>query len=210
MTAAEHVVNATTRVRDYLNMPTKTEQNSTIPVIREIENRIYVIRGRRVMLDSDLAEIYQVETRVLKQAVRRNRNRFPEDFMIELSEAEIAALESSRSQSVILNKGGLRRGQNIKYAPFGFTEHGAVMLASVLNSPTAVEASIVVVRAFVKLRSILSLHKDLAKRIDQLAKVAVDHEKEFDVVFQLLGEIMHDPKYLKTKIGFIETKRKKK
>jgi hypothetical protein len=84
------------------------------------------------------------------------------------------------------------------------------MLASVLNSPTAVEASIVVVRAFVKLRSILSLHRDLAKRIDQLAKVAVHHENEFDVVFQLLGEIMNDPKYLKRKIGFVETRKKKK
>lgn len=84
------------------------------------------------------------------------------------------------------------------------------MLASVLNSSTAVEASIVVVRAFVKMRSILALHKDLAKRIDQLSKVAVNHDREFDVVFQLLGEIMGDPKYLKRKIGFIEPKKKKK
>ncbi len=190
-------------------MPTKIEQNSAIAVIERIEGRIYNIRGQRVMLDSDLADIYKVETRVLKQAVRRNIHRFPEDFMIELSEAEIAALDSSRSQSVTLKKGESRRGRNIKYAPFAFTEHGAVMLASILNSLTAVEASILVVRAFVKMRSILSLHKDLAKRVDQLTKVAIDHENEFEVVFQLLGEIMHDPKHLKRKIGFLEAKKKK-
>ncbi|CAN5305981.1 ORF6N domain-containing protein [soil metagenome] len=191
-------------------MPMKTEQNSTMTVIDRIEEKIYVVRGQRVMLDSDLADIYHVETRVLKQAVRRNRHRFPEDFMFELSDEEITTLDSSRSQSVTLNKGESRRGSNIKYAPFAFTEHGAVMLASILNSPTAVEASIVVVRAFVKMRSILALHKDLAKRIDQLSKVAVKHENEFDVVFELLGDIMRDPKYLKRKIGFIEAKKKKK
>lgn len=193
-----------------VNMPKKSEQNSALAVIGGIEEKIYVIRGQRVMLDSDLAEIYQVETRVLKQAVRRNRHRFPDDFMFELSDEEIRIIDSSRSQTVILNKSETRRGRNIKYAPFAFTEHGAVMLASILNGTTAVEASIVVVRAFVKMRSILALHKDLAKRIDQLAKVAVKHENEFKVVFQLLGEIMHDPKYLKRKIGFVEPKKRKK
>ena len=178
--------------------------------IDAIENKIYVIRGQRVMLDKDLADIYQVETRVLKQAVRRNRHRFPGDFMFELSDKEVSSLDSSRSQTVILKKDGTRRGSNIKYPPFVFTEHGAVMLASVLNSPTAVEASIVVVRAFTKMRSILALHKDLAKRIEQLSKVAVQHENDFEVVFQLLGEIMGDPKYLKRKIGFIKTKKKTK
>ena len=84
------------------------------------------------------------------------------------------------------------------------------MLASVLNSPTAVEASIVVVRAFVKMRSVLALHKDLAKRVEQLTKVAVKHDNGFNVVWELLGEIMHDPKYLKRKIGFVEPKKKKK
>ena len=191
-------------------MPTKSEQKAPITVIEGVEDKIYVIRGQRVMLDSDLAEVYQVETRVLKQAVRRNQHRFPDDFMFELSDEETTRLDSSRSQAVILKKGESGRGRNIKYAPFAFTEHGAVMLASILNSPTAVEASIIVVRAFVKMRSILSRHKDLAKRIDQLAKVAVKHENDFEVVFQLLGEIMHDPKYLKRKIGFVEAKKKKK
>ncbi len=191
-------------------MPTKSQQNSALAVIKEIEDRIYVIREQRVMLDSDLAEIYGLETKVLKQAVRRNLHRFPKDFMFELTLEETRRLESLRSQSVTLDANQSRRGRYSKYKPFAFTEHGAVMLASVLNAPTAVEASIVVVRAFVKMRSILALHKDLAKRIDQLAKVAVKHENDFDVVFQLLGEIIRDPKYLKRKIGFVEPKKKKK
>ena len=190
-------------------MPTVSKQKLAIAAIEKIEDKIYVVRGQRVMLDSDLAAVYEVETRVLKQAVRRNRNRFPVDFMFELSDKEVADLASSRSQTVILKRES-GRGKNIKFPPFAFTEHGAVMLASVLKSPTAVEASIAVVRAFTRMRSILALHKDLAKRIDQLAKVAVKHENDFNVVFHLLSEIMGDSKYLKRKIGFVEPKRKKK
>jgi hypothetical protein len=100
-------------------------------------------------------------------------------------------------------------GKYSKYAPFVFTEHGAVMLASVLNSPTAIEASIKVVRAFVKMRSILTLHQDLADRIEQLEKVADKYNQDFRVVFQLLGEIKRDPKFLKRKIGFVEEKKGK-
>jgi len=196
--------------RDQLNMPTKSEQNEALSVIERVEEKIQVIRGQRVMLDSDLAVVYQVETRVLKQAVRRNRHRFPDDFLFELTADEIASLERSRSQTVTLNSSRSKRGSNIKYAPFAFTEHGAVMLASVLNSPTAVEASILVVRAFVKMRSILALHKDLAKRVEQLSQVVVKHENEFEVVFELLGDIMRDPKYIKRMIGFIDPKKKKK
>ena len=196
--------------RDQLNMPAKSEQNEALSVIDRVEEKIQVIRGQRVMLDSDLAVVYQVETRVLKQAVRRNRHRFPDDFLFELTADEIASLERSRSQTVTLNSSRSKRGSNIKYAPFAFTEHGAVMLASVLNSPTAVEASILVVRAFVKMRSILALHKDLAKRVEQLSKVVVKHENEFEVVFELLGDIMRDPKYIKRMIGFIDPKKKKK
>jgi len=184
-------------------------KNNQIKVVDEIENKIFLVHGQRVMLDRDLAEVYGLETRVLKQAVRRNRQRFPKDFMFELSLEETRKLESLRSQSVTLDAKS-KRGKYSKHKAFAFTEHGAVMLASILNSPTAVEASIVVVRAFVKMRSMLSLHKDLAKRIDQLAKVAVRHENDFDVVFQLLGEIMGDPKHLKRKIGFIDAKKKKK
>ncbi len=184
--------------------------NTNLAIFEEIESKIYVLRGQRVMLDSDLANIYQVETRVLKQAVRRNRQRFPDDFMFELSDDELSKLDSSRSQTVILNKSKTRRGGNIKYAPFAFTEHGAVMLASVLNSQTAVEASIVVVRAFVKMRAMLALHQDLADRVEELEKVTDYHGQKFGAVSALLSEIMRDPKYLKRKIGFVEVKKKKK
>ena len=189
-------------------MPTKKEQNSAIAIIGEIEEKIYVIRGHRVMLDGDLAEVYQVETKALKRAVRRNRHRFPEDFLFELSLDETRHLESLRYQFGTLDESN--RGKYSKYGAFAFTEHGAVMLASVLNSPTAVEASIEVVRAFVKMRSVLALHKDLAKKFERLAQVAQDHEHEFEVVWELLGDIMRDPKYLKRKIGFVEAKKKKR
>jgi hypothetical protein len=179
-------------------------------VFEEIANKIYNIRGERVMLDSDLAEIYGVETRVLKQAVRRNLHRFPTDFMFELTLEEMRNLESLRSQFVTLDAGKSKRGKYSKYAPFVFTEHGAVMLASVLNSPTAIEASLKVVRAFVKMRSILALHQDLAERVEDLEKVTDKHDQNFTVVSQLLREIFRDPKFLKRKIGFIEEKEKKK
>lgn len=186
-------------------MSTDKANLEQLAVIEDIENKIFIVRGQRVLLDRDLAQAYRVETRVLKQAVRRNRQRFPDDFMFELNEEEIAQIAASRSRSVTLNSSGSKRGTNIKYPPFAFTEHGAVMLATILNSPTAVDASIIVVRAFVKMRSVLALHKDVAKRIDELAKLTAEHDREFNVVFQLLGEIMGDSKYLKRKIGFIDS-----
>lgn len=191
-------------------MPTKSEQKAALAVIEEVEDKIYVFRGQRVMLDSDLAEVYQVETRVLKQAVRRNRHRFPDDFLFELTADETALLERSRSQTVTLNRPLSKRGSNIKYAPFAFTEHGAVMLASVLKSQTAVEASIVVVRAFVKMRAMLALHQDLADRVEELEKVTDYHGQKFGVVSDLLSQILRDPKFLKRKIGFVEAKKGKK
>lgn len=190
-------------------MPTKTPQNAAIAVIEEIEEKIYVIRGQRVMLDSDLAEVYGVETRRLKEQVRRNLTRFPKDFMFELSSDEIQGIGSLRSQIATLNDGESKRGRHSKYAPFAFTEHGAVMLASVLNSETAVEASIVVVRAFVKMRAMLDLYQDLADRVEELEKVTDYHGQKFGVVSGLLSQIMRDPKYLKRKIGFVDKGKKK-
>ena len=120
-------------------MPTKPERG-LIP-LEAIEGKIFVLRGHRVMLDRDLAVLYGVETRALNQAVKRNQDRFPEDFMFRLSSDEARAVLLSRSHAVIL-----KRGQNIKYVPYVFTEHGAVMLANVLKSPVAIRASIQVVR----------------------------------------------------------------
>lgn len=187
---------------DWLCMTEKVEQNSAITLIEGIEEKIYVIRGNRVMLDSDLAEIYQVETKLLNRAVKRNLNRFPPDFIFQLNEEETDSLRRQIGTSKT-GRGGRR------YLPYVFTEHGAVMLASVLNSPTAVEASIVVVRAFVKMRSMLELHQDLADRVEELEKVTDYHGQKFGAVSALLGEIMRDPKYLKRKIGFVGTKKKR-
>jgi len=120
------------------------------------------LSAQRVILDSELARIYGVETRILNQAVKRNAERFPNDFRFQLTTAETAA---SRSQFVTLKSG---RGQNIKFLPYAFTEHGAIMAATILNSPRAVEMSIYVVRAFVQLRELISSNKDLARRLDQL------------------------------------------
>jgi hypothetical protein len=181
-------------------MPTKSEQKAALAVIEQVEDKIYVIRGQRVMLDSDLAEVYQVETRVLNQALNRNLARFPEDFVFQLTKNEFDSLISQTVTSKT-GRGGRRK------LPYVFTEHGAVMLASVLKSPTTVEASIVVVRAFVKMRAMLALHKDLADRVDELEKVSNYHGQKFKVVSDLLEGIMRDPKYLKRKIGFVEVKK---
>ena len=183
-------------------MPTRIEQNSAITVIEKIEGKIYVIRGQRVMLDSDLADVYQVATKMLNQAVKRNLDRFPEDFIFQLTDEEVGNL---RSQFV--TSSGSHGGR--RYLPYVFTEHGAVMLASVLNSPTAVEASIAVVRAFVRMRAMLALHQDLADRVEELEKVTDYHGQKFKVVSDLLESIMRDPKYLKRKIGFVEARKAK-
>ena len=156
------------------------------------------------MLDNDLAEVYGVETKVLNQAVKRNASRFPEDFSFRLSKEEYGQIRGS-SQFVTSS----RRFRGTTYLPTAFTEHGAVMLASILNSPTAVEASIVVVRAFVKIRSILALLQDLADRVEELEKMADYHDQKFGVVSRLLSEIMRDSKYLKKPIGFVSEKKTK-
>ncbi len=185
-------------------MATKSEQKVALAVIEQVEEKIYVIRGQRVMLDSDLAEVYQVETRVLNQAVKRNLAKFPSDFVFQLTEGETVKVRNS-SQFVMSSK----RHRGAAYRPFAFTEHGAVMLASVLKSPTAVEASIIVVRAFVKIRAMLALHQDLADRVEELEKITDYHGQKFGVVSDLLTQILRDPKHLKRKIGFVEAKKGK-
>ena len=179
-------------------MPGKKDKETNLAIIDGIEEKIYLIRGQKVMLDSDLAEIYNVTTKRLNEQVKRNIDRFPEDFMFQLTEQEI---EGMRSQIPTASK------RNVRFRPNAFTEHGAVMLASVLNSTMAIEASINVVRAFVKMRSILALHQDLAERLEKLEKTTDKHDQNFAVISQLLREIFRDPKFLKRKIGFIEEKK---
>lgn len=179
----------------------KKEIAKAVVKINEIEDRIFIVRGQRVMLDHELAGIYQVETKVLNQAVKRNLQRFPADFMFQLSESEF---ETIRSQNVTASK------RNLRFRPYAFTEHGAVMLATILNSPTAIKASIVVVRAFVRMRAMLALHQDLADRVEELEKVTDYHGQKFGVVSDLLSQILRDPKFLKRTIGFVEAKKGKK
>lgn len=148
----------------------------------KIASLIYIIRGKRVMTDSDLAKIYNVETRTLNQAVSRNKERFPKDFMFQLSKTEF---ENLKSQSVMSSWGGRRS------VPFAFTEHGSLMLASVLRSETAIKASISIVRAFVKLREILTSNKELANKIEKMEK---QYDKQFKVVFSAIRQLMEEPK----------------
>ena len=159
-----------------------------------IERRIYRIRGQKVMVDSDLAELYGVTTKRLNEQIRRNIDRFPHDFMFQLSLDEF---ESLRSHFATLKQG---RGKHRKYLPCVFTEHGALMAASVLNSPRAVELSIYVVRAFVKLREMIASNKDLAKRLDEMEK---KFDSQFKIVFDAIRALVAQPEPKVKKIGFI-------
>lgn len=156
---------------------------SLVPVER-IERAILFLRDQKVMLDSDLAHLYGVSTRVLNQAVKRNLFRFPEDFMFRLTSKEVEQL--NRSQFVT----GSQKHRDPRFSPYAFTEHGVVMLASVLNSPIAVHASIQVVRAFVRLREILATHKDLARKLQEMEK---KYDTQFKVVFDAIRALMAPP-----------------
>jgi phage regulator Rha-like protein len=161
-----------------------------------IQQRILTIRGQKVLLDSDLAELYGVEIKRLNEQVKRNRERFPEDFMFQLTNEEY---DSLRSQFATL-----KRGQHRKYFPFAFTEHGAIMAASVLNSPLAIEMSIFVVRAFVRLREILFSHKELADKISELENKVGDHDTSINSIILAIKQLMTTPQKPKKQIGFLK------
>ncbi len=162
-----------------------------------IERKIFVIRGHKVMLDSDLAELYQVPTKVLNQAVRRNIRRFPADFMFQLSERE---LENWRSQIVTTNpaaKMGLRR------PPYAYTEHGVAMLSSVLTSERAVELNILIIRAFVRLREYLSTHTELARKLEDLERTQHDHGAHIQQIYDYIEQLLQPvPDPARRRIGF--------
>jgi phage regulator Rha-like protein len=170
--------------------------NALVPVER-IEGCILVIRGEKVILDSDLAELYGVQVRALNQAVRRNTERFPRDFMFQLTIEEARSL---RSQFVTIERG---RGRHRKYLPYAFTEHGAIMAASVLNSERAVKASIHVVRAFVKLRGFFAAHKELAQKLAELERKIAGHDHEIVTLMAAIRGLMESPSRGRRKvIGF--------
>lgn len=155
--------------------------------LKPIEPLILTLRGKKVILDADLAEAYGVEIRALNQAIKRNIDRFPEDFMFQLTQEE---QESLRSQSVILKAG---RGQHRKYLPYAFTEHGAIMAASVLNSPAAVAMSVFVVRAFVQMRERLAVNAEILRRLAEIDKTLLEHNEALTVIWEQLQPLLAPP-----------------
>lgn len=162
-----------------------------------VDNLILEIRGQKVILDSDLASLYEVETKKLNQAIKRNLERFPEDFMFQLSEDEFANL---RSQFVTSSWGGRR------YPPYAFTEHGAIMAASVLNTPKAVEMSVYVVRAFVKLRTLALQYKELTRKLAQIEERLGEHDTAIIEIVNTIRQLMEPPEAKKKEVGFRRTK----
>jgi hypothetical protein len=178
--------------------------SSKAVALEAIASRIVLVRGLRVMLDADLAALYGVQTRRLNEQVRRNRDRFPEDFVFELTPEEAGSL---KSQSATSSWGGRRK------PPFAFTEHGAIMAATVLNTARAVEVSVYVVRAFVQLRDLLTGNKDLARHLKnlerRLERKLADHDEAIAEILDAIRELMTPPEPSKRPIGFVTLTEKK-
>jgi hypothetical protein len=168
------------------------QRGESLAPVEQIERAILLIRGQRVMLDRDLAELYGVETRVLNQGVRRNIQRFPEDFMFELTRDEIQSI----SQTVTSSK--------IKYSKrvHAFTEQGVAMLSSVLNSARAIEVNISIMRAFVRLREVVSTHKKLEVKLSELERKMEKHDESIEAIFEAIRQLMTPPEKARRKIGF--------
>jgi hypothetical protein len=171
--------------------PTSSKTTTVVPLER-VERAIFVIRGQKVMLDADLAALYGVPTKRFNEQVKRNKERFPDDFMFRLTVEE-------RSE-VVANCDHLERLKFSATLPYAFTEHGAVMAANVLNSPTAVQAGIQVVRAFVRLRQMLASHEELARKLEALEK---KYDQSFKVVFDTIRALMTPAEPKRRTIGFL-------
>jgi hypothetical protein len=166
-------------------------------VVEQIGRSILILRGQRVILDRELAAIYGSTTKRLNEQVKRNRDRFPEDFMFQLTAEEA---ERSRSQIATLKSG--RRGQNIKYRPYAFTEHGAIQAANVLNSPRATAMGVYVVRAFVQLRELLASNTALARKLNELEGKLKNHDETITAILSAIRELMNPPAPKRRGIGF--------
>jgi len=164
--------------------------------VEKIEKRIFAVRGHRVMLDFDLAELYGVQTKSLKQSVRRSIDRFPSDFMFVLTYQEFANLRSQIVTSSSRQWGGTR------YRPMAFTEQGVAMLSSVLRSKRAVQVNIEIMRAFVRLREMLLAHKELALKLKELEERLEKHDEDIGLIFEAIRELMTPPDTPPKKIGF--------
>lgn len=163
---------------------TESDKAAVVRVGR-IEQSILLIRGEKVILDADLAHLYGVETKRLNEQVKRNSDRFPEDFVFQLTWQEA---KTSRSQFATL-----KRGKNIKYRPYAFTEHGAIMAANVLNSPRAVQVSVYVVRAFVRLRRMLLEHKEVAAKLAELERKVGEHDEKILALIEAIRQLIAPP-----------------
>jgi len=171
--------------------------NELIPVER-IQSRILVLRGQRVLLDADLARLYGVPTKRLNEQVKRNGRKFPEDFVFRLTRDEAETVRRSRSHIATL-----KRGHNIKYLPYAFTEHGAIQAANVLNSDTAIDMSVHVVRAFVRLRQLLGSQRVLAAKLSELDRRVGSHDKQIAALIEAIRLLTATPvKSHGRKIGF--------
>jgi hypothetical protein len=181
-------------------MVKKPAPEQQIVPVEVIERRIYLIRERKVMLDSDLADLYQVETFNLNKAVKRNLDRFPQDFMFQLTKEEAKVLRFQIGMSKRSGRGGRR------YLPYAFTEQGVAMLSSVLNSSRAVQVNIAIMRTFARLRYILATHRDLAAKLEAMEK---KYDKQFKVVFDVLRQLTERPPVRKKgPMGFIASPKK--
>ncbi len=189
------------------------KEASLIPIQR-IERKILLLRGEKVLLDSDLAELYGVETKALNQAVKRNLERFPADFMFQVSKEEAAQILRSQIVTLDAENGGkhsentiilrsqivtLRHGQHLKYRPYAFTEQGVAMLSSVLRSGRAIQVNLAIMRTFVQLRQMMATHADLAQKLKSLES---KYDSQFKAVFDAIRELMSDKKLPKREIGF--------
>lgn len=162
-----------------------------------IDTKIFFLRGRKVMFSHDLAELYEVKPKALIQAIKRNQERFPDDFMFQLSPEEAKPLKFQIGISKTRGRGGARRA--LAYA---FTEQGVAMLSSVLRSKRAIRVNIEIMRAFARLKEILALNKDFAKRLEELEKKYSSHDAQFQAVFDAIRELMKPPDKPKRRIGF--------
>ena len=173
-----------------------SEKEKSIIPIEVVSQKIFFIRGQKVMLDVDLAELYGVSVIRLNEQVKRNRSRFPEDFMFQINKDELESLRSQFAISKIEGRGGRR------YLPYAFTEHGVAMLSSVLRSPRAVQMNILIVRAFIKIREILASNKDLAHKIEELQKEQKTQNRHINSIYSILEKLINEPVKLSKKIGF--------
>jgi len=176
-------------------MANPRSENKLAISTEQIERCIYLIRGQKVMLDSDLAELYGVETKVLKRAVKRNRERFPEDFMFSLNNQEVMRLRCQNGTSKI-GRGGSR------YLPYAFTEQGVAMLSGVLTSPRAIKVNVEIMRAFVRLRRVLASHRELAQKLEELERHLRDHDEQIQAIFDAIRQLMAPREDPKKQIGF--------